>query len=239
MKKSGFFTLAVAFAVTFVLLQSAAARAQWGVDTSRDRRATPMTVATLYHIMQRKVPDLRAWAMETEAYKNASGFDKNIVLDQQIAQLKEEFMMISPFDPLVIHTRVRLSPYSSQTKGYLIRGITRETYFSYTHMDTNYAIVIPKLMDYEWIGVEGDQARKLEAAAEISPAREVVMKIKLRINYADKNPVTMQKKPYYLMSGDILTIELYDRRDDSRALWWMDSKDTLSAAQQELLNLKR
>jgi len=239
MKKSGFSVLAITFAVAFAVLQSGVALAQWGAEENRERAATPMTVATVYHIMQRKLPDFTAWARETEAYKKADGFDKNVVLEREVARLKFEFSQISPFDPLVIRTRVRLSPYSTQTRGYLVHGITPETYFGYTHMGVNYAIVLPKLMDYEWIGVEGAQKNKVEAAAEKSPGREVVMKIKVRINYADKNPVTMQKQPYFLMSGDITTLELFDRRDADRPVWWMDSKEALSAAQQELLNLKR
>lgn len=239
MKKSGFSVLAITFAAAFAVLQSGVALAQWGAEEKRERIATPMTVASIYHIMQRKLPDFTAWARESEAYKKADGFDKNVVLDREISRLKNEFSEISPFEPLVIKTRIKLSPYSERTKGYLLRGITPETYFGYTYMGINYAIILPKLMDYEWIGVDAAQLRDIEAAVQRSPDREIVLKIKARINYADKNPVTMQKDPYFLMSGDITSLELFDRRDDTRAVWWMDSKETLNAVQQELLNLKR
>lgn len=239
MKKSGFSVLALTFAVAFAVLQSGVAFAQWGVDVPKDRVATPLSVAQLYHIMQQKMPDFTAWAMQTDAYKNASGFDKNVVLERETARLKNEFSLISPFEPITIKSLVQLSPYSDQTKGYLVKGISRETYFGYTFMGVNYAIVLPKLMDYEWIGMEGLQQKEVERAARANSKRAVIMAIKVKINYADKKPVTMDGKPYLLLSGDIVSLELYDRRNQEKALWWLDSKEVGNAARQELMQLKR
>ena len=239
MKKSGFSVLALTFAVAFTALQSGLALAQWGADVVRERVATPMSVAQLYHIMQQKMPDFTAWAMQTEAYKSANGFDKNVVLQAEVARLKKEFSGVSPFEPIKIKSLVRLSHYSEQTKGYLIKGISRETYFGYTFMGVNYAIVLPKLMDHEWIGVEGQQYKDVERAAAGNGKREVMLAINLRINYADKSPVSMDGKPYLLMSGDILSLEIYERSSPERPLWWLDSKVVGDAARQELMQLKR
>ncbi len=238
MKKNGFFVLAITFVVAFAFLQAGVAQAQWGTGDPKDRVATPMSVATLYYIMQRKLPDFAAWARETQAYKNASGFDKNVVQQSEVARLKNEFQLITPFEPLVIKSRVRLSRYSDQTKGYLLEGVNPETFFSYTFMGVNYAIVLPKLTSYEWIGVEGPQQEAVESAA-VRSNRTLGFHIKIRVNYADKNPVVMKGKPYLLLSGDILSLELYDIKNDSRPVWWLDSKEIGDAAQQELMQLKR
>lgn len=238
MKKSGFSVLALTFAVAFTVLQSGVALAQWGAEVVRARTATPVVVAQIYHIMQQKMPNFTAWAMESDAYKNASGFDKNVVLQNEVARLKNEFTLISPFEPIRIKTRVRLSRYSEQTKGYLLEGPNRETYFPYTFMGVNYAIVLPKLMSHEWIGMEGQQQKDVELAA-LNPRREVILSLDVRINYADKNPVTMDGKQYYLMSGDILTMEIASLREPEKALWWLDSKEVVDEGRQELMQLKR
>lgn len=238
MKKNGFSVLAITFAAAFAFLQAGAALAQWGTGAPKDRVATPMSVATLYHILQQQLPDFSAWARETPAYKNASGFDKNVVHQDEVARLKNEFQLITPFEPLVIKTRVRLSRYSEQTKGYLLEGVSPETFFSYTFMGVNYAIVLPKLTSYEWIGVEGPQLEAVESAAKRSH-RTLGFHIKIRVNYADKTPVMMKGKPYLLLSGNILSLELYDVKDPDKPLWWLDSKEVGDAAQQELMQLKR
>jgi len=238
MKKSGFSVLAVMFAVALIFAQTATARAQWGTSASKDRVATPMSVATLYHIMQRKLPDFAAWARETEAYKKANGFDKNVVLKREEAMLKNEFALITPFEPIVVKTQVRLSPYSEQTKGYVLEGVNDGTFFGYTFLGTNYAIVLPKLVNYEWIGMEGPQQKEVESAAEKN-RRVLGLAVKVRINYADKTAVMMKEKPYFLLSGDILSVELYDRKDSDRPIWWMDSKEVSDSARQELMQLKR
>ena len=148
MKKTGLLTLVIPLTLVFSLWLSSLAQAQWDMPDKRALPATPMSVATLYHIMQRKQPDIATWARETDAYKNAQGFDKNVVLDAEMARLRNELKLITPFEPIVVNTIVRLSRYSDATKGYLVEGLGPESFFGYHFAGENYAIVLPRLSDY-------------------------------------------------------------------------------------------
>lgn len=239
MKKTGSFAVFAALLLAFSFCFSGMVAAQWDMPEKTTRNATPMTVATLYHIMQRKQPDVAAWARETEAYKNAQGFDKNVVLDAEMARLRNELRLISPYEPITVNTLVRLSHYSDVTKGYLVSGLGAETFFAYEFAGENYAIVLPQLVDYEWIGMEGKKHEDIESALR-GTTRSMRLSIKLRINYADKNSVVLNKKSYKLLSGKILSLELYPRKGRTDVpLWWKDSQEVGDEAQQELMQLKK
>lgn len=239
MKKTGFLTLFAALLLAFFFSFSGVVAAQWDMPDKSTRAATPLTVATLYHIIQQKQPDVAAWARETEAYKNAQGFDKNVVLDAEMARLRNELRLISPLEPVVVNTLVRLSHYSDVTKGYLVDGLGAQTYFPYEFAGENYAIVLPQLVDYEWIGMEGKTHEDIESALR-GTTRSMRLSIKLRVNYADNNSVILNNKPYKLLSGKILSLELYPRKGRTDIpLWWMDSREIGDEAQQELMLLKK
>lgn len=240
MKKTRFFAIMAALALVFSLGLSGFATAQWDLPDRSVRTASPIMVATLYHIMQRKQPDIAAWARETEAYKNAQGFDKNVVLDAEMQRLRDELRLITPFEPIVVNTVVRLSRYSDATKGYMVQGLGAGTFFGYEFAGENYAIVLPRLADYEWIGVEGKMHEDIEASIG-SSNRHMRLAVKMSVNYADKNPVVLNNKSYNLLSGNIMSLELYPLKGSKQntALWWHDSVQTSTEAQQELFQLKK
>ncbi len=238
MMKKRFLGVLALIAITGTLLIAGPATAQWE-PFQKSQKATPSSVATMYHLLIRKLPDFAAWARETDAYKQAAGFDKNVVLENEIGKLRDQFRLVTLAEPMSIEARVRLSTYSRARKGFIVDGIGKDSFFNYSFLGKNYAIVLPELANFQWLPVEGKQAERLEEAA-IRNARTLLLVINLRPNYADTKPIEVEGKEYYLISGQIRSVDLLDpQQRELGVLWGKNNVAQDAAAKQELLNLYR
>jgi len=238
MMKKRFLGVLALMTITGTLLIAGPATAQWE-SFQKAKMATPSSVATVYHLLIRKLPDFAAWARETDAYKKADGFDKNVVLENEMKRLKDQFRLITLAEPLSVEARVRLSSYSHVRKGFILDGISKDSFFSYSFLGKNYAIVLPELANFQWMPVEGAQAERLEKAAR-GNLRTLLLVVNVRPNYADEKPVEIEGKEYFLISGKIRSVDIFDPQQRTAGALWGKSNVTQEAAEkQELLNLYR
>lgn len=196
----------------------------------------PQNVAMIFHKLSGMPPNFKKWALMTKEYEEASKFDKVIVRDKKATDLQSSFALTSISEPIVINTPVYVSNYSFTNKGFLIESFREDTYFSYEYGGSDYAIVIPDLIEYQWIAVEGEKAKLIDDAA-IAQKRRMRAIVYFEPKYADKSAqMTLDGKPYWLLSGKIRNIALYDASGE-KILWEKMSKTYSDKKQRELLNL--
>jgi hypothetical protein len=230
MRSSGFL-----FAV-FLLSIAAVSFAQTNISVAPP--ATPAkTVAMVYHKLTGKPPNFKKWALMTKDYLDASKFDKMMVRDKKAAEAQSEYSLLSLNEPVVIRTPVYISKYSFANKGFLIESFREDTYFSYEYGGDSYGIVIPDLIEYQWIAAEQDLAKKIDEAAESSSRRLLPAVIYFEPKFADASaPMQMDGKSYWLLSGRIRNIIIYTA-DEKTVLWEKQSKVYTDKKQRELMNL--
>ena len=199
--------------------------------------ATPaQTVAMVYHKMSNVPPNFKKWALMTKDYAAASKFDKVMVRDKKAAEFQAAFSLVSTTEAIVIRTPVYLSRYSFANKGFLIQSFREDTYFSYEYGGDAYAIVIPDLIEYQWVGAEEAAAKKIDDEAKLAKGSLKAI-LYFEPKFADKSaPMTLDGKKYWLLSGKVRNIALY-ASDGKTILWQKMSKTYSDKKQRELLNL--
>jgi hypothetical protein len=203
------------------LLASLPAAAQWGAGTTggeyRPRISTAEEVAIVQHVLSADPPSATEWARHSKEYREANDFDREAVLDVKRREYIEKFRLFAKPEVLVIAANIQLSPYSPANKGFVIDSFNDQTFFSYDFGGQKYAIVIPKLMEYQWVEAEPDLAEKIRAAA-VSGYGKVRMILEVEPKFADKNPIDLQGTTYRLLAGEVATISISSTRSDV-VLW--------------------
>jgi len=208
------------FAATFTLtcaLLTLPAAAQWGGGEYRPRISTAEEVAITQHVLSADAPSAAEWARHTKEYKAANDFDREAVLDLKRREYVEKFRLFTKAETLVIGADIQLSPYSEINQGFVVESFNDQTFFSYDFAGQNYAIVIPKLMDYQWMSVDTETANKI-LNATLGRTGKVRMVLEVEPKYADKNPIEIQGKTYRLLAGEVASISIYGQRSDL-VLW--------------------
>lgn len=189
---------------------------------AQPQTTTPLYIAMVYHKLAGQAPDFQGWARQTASYAAASDFEKVTVLEQEAGQFRDIFSLVTLADPLIVERTVRLGAYSFDNKGFLVGGLDERTYFSSTFYDRNYAVVIPDLMDYQWIAIEGVSAMDLDKAADLS-GRNLKLVLYVDPVYADKQAaIPLDGQDYWLLSGRVSRMSLYTP-DGQRMLWERNS----------------
>lgn len=215
-KLSSFVT---AFGVTALL--ALPAQAQWGTGTTgidyRPPISTAEEVAITQHWLSGDAPSAEVWARESKEYKEANDFSRQAVIEQKKREYIDKFRLFSKPETLVISTNVKISRYSHENKGFVIESFNNQTFFAYSFGGQNYAIIIPKLMDYQWVALEGDNAKRIDEWAPLYK-NTVNAVIEVEPKTADKNPIQMGDKSYLLMSAEVATLSIYLQKSE-RPLW--------------------
>ncbi len=231
-------SFATAFGVTALL--ALPAQAQWGTGTTgldyRPRISTAEEVAITQHWLSGDAPSAEEWARHSKEYQEANDFTRQSVIEDKKQEYIQKFRLFSKPETLVISSNVKISRYSKENKGFVIESFNNETFFSYNFGGQNYAIVIPKLMDYQWVGIEGENADLISRFAPIS-ANTVNVILEVEPKTADKTPIKLGDKEYRLMSAEIASISIYLRKSE-RALWSRPGtgKSTRAKSGNDLLN---
>lgn len=147
----------------------------------------PIYVAITFYKLARQKPDLDAWAQMTQAYKEATDFDKPTVQQDQAAKLKAVVDLQTAREPLVIQVPVQLSALNAANQGYFIESFKKSTFFPVTFADRNYALVPQGIIDHQWMKLDSPEAAKpIEAAAALTK-RLFNMVLVLAPQYADNS----------------------------------------------------
>lgn len=232
------FSFVAAFGVTALLALPAAA--QWGTGTTgldyRPRISTAEEVAITQHWLSGDPPSAAEWARHSKEYLEANDFSRQAVMEEKRQEYIDKFKLFTKPETIVISSNVKISRYSRENKGFVIESFNNETFFAYTFAGQNYAVVIPKLMDYQWVSIEGDNAARIEHwAPNSNNTVNVVLEVEPKT--ADKTPIKLGDKTYRLMSAEVANISIYLQKTD-RPLWSRagTGKSTLSRPGSDLLN---
>lgn len=206
-------------------------------------RAAEMTsagqIAMIFYRLTEQTPDFEGWAAKAESYINAPPFDKITILQQKTTELKNIFNLISLQEPIVVSMPVRLSLYSQTNHGFFIENFRDDTYFGYSFMGQNYALVPQALMDHQWISIGGTAATLLEKIAASKKNRSLMLYFEITPRFADKTaPLNLDGEDYWLVSGEISNLRIYDPTY-GRLVWESNSGTGPAPDIQELLNLKQ
>lgn len=189
----------------------------------RPAPTTPQDIAIVYHRIIGEMPNIEQWATESDAYQNATTFDRPVVLEQQVGELRNLFHIYSFGEPLVIATPVDLSVYHPVRKGFIVDSFREDTFFTFHYAGDDYAIVVPHLTDFQWLAVEGPAARRIEEARNGPAAkRGLTMLLYVEPKAADKAPMEIDGKKYKLISAEVSNMALYAARGTT-ALWERNS----------------
>lgn len=228
---------ATAFVMSAVMPQPAAA--QWGSGTTghdvRPRLSTAEEVAITQHVLSGDPPSAREWASHTREYKEANDFDREAVLDAKRREYVAKFNMFSKPETLVIGANIQLSAYSEANKGFIVESFDDQTFFSYNFAGQKYAIVIPKLMEYQWLSVDPETAKKISRSTGAYQGRvRLVMEIEPK--FADKNPMELRGDTYRLLAGEVISFSLYGLTSD-RTLWARSGSGHAERTRGDMINL--
>lgn len=211
---------AATFALTTALLALPAA-AQWGSGATggeyRPRLSTAEEIAITQHVLSADAPSAVEWARHSKEYKEANDFDREAVMDKKRKEYVEKFNMFTKPEVLVVGANVQLSSYSPTNKGFIIESFNDQTFFAYSFAGQNYAIVVPKLMEYQWVAAE-PEAAKIITNAVSGQTRKARVILEVEPKFADKNPIELRGKNYRLLAGEVASISLYGPYSD-KALW--------------------
>jgi hypothetical protein len=215
------------------------AAAQWGTGTTggeyMPRFSTAEEVAITQHVLSADAPSATEWARHSREYKAANDFDREAVLERKRSEYVEKFRLFTKPETLVIGANVQLSAYSETNKGFVIESFSDETFFSYTFAGQSYAIVIPKLMDYQWMSIDPAAAKELLNATPGSKGK-VRMVIEIDPKFADKNPIELHGKKYRPLAGEVASLSAYPL-NSNRAYWARNGIGRAEKNRNEMINL--
>lgn len=230
---------AIAAGMMAVWMMSALpAGAQWATGTTgfdyRPRISTAEEVAITQHVLSADPPSATEWARHSREYKEANDFDREAVLDIKRREYIEKFRLFAKPETLVVSANVRISRYSDVNKGFIIESFDEHTFFAYNFAGQSYAIVIPKLMDYQWVSIEKEHAEPiLEAAAAHKQTVNVVLEVEPKS--ADKEPIELAGRSYRLLAAEVASISIYAPRSN-RALWSRNGTSQALRARGDIMN---
>jgi hypothetical protein len=230
------FAALAAHVVFPALIAPAAAQFKEAPDeTQRVPPTTALQIAMTFSRMTGQVPDFEGWVMGMREYQVASDFDKNVILETRVPELRQRYSLQSYDEPITVMEMVNLSRYSSTKKGFFVDSFSPDTFYSYNYGGKDYAIVPAGLMDYQWIAVADDEeGKKIEK--RLSNNNTALMQIQMEPISADgKAALNIAGKDYWLMSGKIVKVRLFGARNEM--IWESGALERKEKAQQELLDL--
>lgn len=198
---------------------------------------SPGYVALLYYRLSGQMPDFEAWAMASDDYIKANSFDKDLVLREKSAEASRAYQLLSFDEPVVIETQATLSSYSRAKRGFFVEDFRPDTFYGYSFIGRNYAVVPLDLMDFQWLSVDDEAVEKKIEALLKSSGGKIRMYVYLTPTMADKEtPLKLDKKDYWLLSGRLQKLQIYDLRG-RKLLWEGYGKSHVEQHQQEVLDL--
>jgi hypothetical protein len=213
---------------------NAAAQSQKPAVTS------PITIALAFSKLTRTKPDLTAWAMQSEAYKNAMPIEQPTVLDKEIQKLKSAFNLLNLSEPLIVETDVQLSPYSVASHGFFVQNFKTSTFFPAIYAGKYYALVPQGIAEKQWLEVnDAPTVDAINKAVAASKNGLLKMTLYLIPEYGDASTsVNIEGENYWPIVVDVKKMTLYPAEGDT-ALWHTFDPNAFDKTHQNILNLKQ
>jgi hypothetical protein len=200
---------------------------------------SPGYIALVFNRLTGQKPDFSAWVMASDDYRNAVAFDRDLVMREKTAELEKSYQLIMSETQLIIRHPIRLLPYSRVKRGFFVENFRPDTFYAVNFLDRNYAIIPQDLMNYQWLGVEDPKQMDAMQAYVGKGENDLVMMMYITATSADaKEPFIHKDKKYWLMSGKIARIQIFDSRGEY-LLWDNLSREESEKVQQEVLDLYR
>jgi hypothetical protein len=207
--------------------------------TARLQPSSPGYVALLFYRLTGQQPDFDAWAMASDDYNSANGFDKDLVRREKAAEVTRAYHLITYDDPVVIEHVVTLSSYSRARRGFFVQNFRPDTFFNFEFLGRDYAMVPLDLMDFQWLSLENEKAMEaIDAELKGSNGRALMYLSILPVSADKEKPMTLAGKDYWLLSGRVKRLQIYDM-SGKRLLWEGVGRDEAARNQKEVLDLYR
>lgn len=233
---------AIALLAVCLTVQAAAVMAQEVSTMPLAPQAPPTStspghIALLYHRLTGQTPDFEAWAMASDDYANANGFDKDLVRREKAAEVMRAYHLITFEEPVVIEHPVTLSAYSRTRQGFFVQNFRPDTFYAFNFLGRDYAMVPLDLLDFQWLSIADEKELERVRTRIAADNNHAYMYLSVVPTAADKtNPMRVQDKEYWLLSGKVKRIQIYDKRRQN-LLWEGVGREEAVQIQKEVLDL--
>lgn len=201
--------------------------------------ASPRDIALMYARYAGEAPDFQTWALEEDEYKNASAFDKGKVQTQLAQNMLETFQLLTSGQPFSVDLPVMLGEYNADLKGYLVDSIKEDTFLPFSYMGKNYAVIIRRIADFQWLPVDDlAQAKAIDdVRLKSTDGKSAVITFTLIPQKAERQtPLKFDNKEYWMLATRPANIAIYD--DVGMLLWQQTvNDDNNSETRQKIINL--
>ena len=218
---------------TLLLAVMLAATPALGFGGTKPVATSPLYIAMLYHKLAGDAPDFAGWTKQWDLYQKTDMADRPALLDKRVGEMTNTFNLMTPAEPIIVQSRIKLSGYSATNQGFLVQNFNDVTFFNYNYMGKRYALIPGGAAKYQWLKAPANMADAIMRETDNGAAGRVTLTlISMR---ADPKPLVMSGKPYNLLMADISKIELWSK--DGKTLVW-DSQIGESKGRKDLLNLR-
>lgn len=205
-------------------------------------------VATIFHRLVGVRPNFKQWVRFIDDCKNLDDLARIECEETKPAEMDKEYALTTAEQPIVVQFLADMSQYSYENGGYVVKNFEDGVFFPYTFAGANYAVIPQGLMDYQFLSIIDEPARKVERTLSYSKRRKMLMVIYVLPTYANKDEKAMEMtgpdgtvKPYKLISGRVANVALYEcpKNGSCVSLWDQGTKEFRDQQKQELLDLKQ
>ncbi|MDI1226162.1 MAG: hypothetical protein PSY14_00560 [bacterium] len=218
---------------TLLLAVMLAATPALGFGGTKPVATSPLYIAMLYHKLAGDAPDFAGWTKQWDLYQKTDMADRPALLDKRVGEMTNTFNLMTPAEPIIVQSRIKLSTYSATNQGFFVQNFNDVTFFNYSYMGKRYALIPGGAAKYQWLKAPANMAEAIMRETDNGTAGKVTLTlISMR---ADPKPLVMNGTPYNLLMADISKIELWSK--DGKTLVW-DSQIGESKGRKDLLNLR-
>jgi hypothetical protein len=204
-------------------------------------------IALAFYKTAQAAPNFEEWAKQSDGFKNKSVTEAPNYIQKEKQRLLQKWSLIEKNgDILNIKT---YAPFSitkippekkgdeeTYTLNILIDNI-EETYFSYKHLQNNFAVIVPNIANHLTQKITKEQAALLitEGAGDNSQKAILDFQIKPLKSYTDK-PLVIEKIEQWAMVGDIISLSMTSKQTGA-PLFYYGTKGYISPKGQELRSI--
>lgn len=162
-------------------------------------------VASLFYKLAGSTPDFEKWARTSERYHKAPDYDKDIILDEIVMRLREQYYNTFVDEYLHIGSTVSLKNYSAHQEALFFDEIDENTYFSYSAFGEDFAIIVKNIDRFNKIDMPAD------LYALFDNAQNARVEFTLRALHAEtEEPLLLGQKYYWVVVCDIAQFRIWD-----------------------------
>lgn len=213
--------------------------AQTATSARAPAETSPGYVALLFYRLTGQQPDFDAWAMASDDYSRANGFDKDLVRREKAAEVTRAYHLITYDDPVVVQRPVLLSSYSRSKRGFFVQSFRPDTFFGFDFLGRDYALVPIDLMDFQWVSLETEEdMRRIDAHLRQHEGKAIAYISVVPVSADRERPMPLDGRDYWLLSGRIKRLQLFDATGQ-HLLWEGVGKEESARHRQQVMDLYR